>query len=84
MHLIWLFEIRGHFCKKFIGGDADIYGKAEFCTDLILQLMGSCHRIRVNIGGSGHIQKNLINGKGFHYRCIGPTDFFEGSGTFIV
>ena len=43
MHLIWLFEIRGHFCKKFIGGDADIYGKSEFCTDLILQLMGSCH-----------------------------------------
>ena len=84
MYLIRLFKIRCHLRQKLIRSDPDIHRKAELIPDLILDLVGHRHRIRIDQMGTGHVEKHLVNGKGLHRRRIGRADFLKRPGTSLV
>ena len=81
---VWFFKIGCHLCQQFVGRYAYIYGESQFSVYPVFDLMGGCDRVRIKQGHSCHIEKNFIDGKGFHNRCIRSADFFERSGAFHI
>ena len=84
MHFIWLLEVRGHFRQQLIGGNSHIYCKSKLLINLVLYLTSCCYGIRVDQGSSSHVQKYLINRKGFHCRSIRFTNCFKCLGILRV
>ena len=84
MYLIGLFKIGCHLCQKLVRGYPYIHGKSQFPVNSVFDLTCRCDRIRINLHGSGHVQKHLINGKRLHHRRIRRTDAFKSLRATIV
>ena len=88
MYTVGLLEIRGHFCKKLIGGNTDIHGEAKGISDLVLDGQGSGNRIAVGLFISGKIHITFINADLFNSGAEGYKEFHQpfavGAVQFVV
>lgn len=87
MSFIWLFKVRSHLCKHFVGGDSHINCKSKLFKNVIADISSSGFRGGKMMGDSSVVKKTLINTHLFDFwseRTEKPHKFFAVSGIELM
>ena len=84
MNFVRLFKVTGHFGKELTVTNADIYGEAQFITDLILDRIRNGNGIRIDSMGATHVKEAFVDTDLLYNRSILFTDFNKSFGRGFV